>query len=191
MNAQFQPRSDKEEIYRRIRTRAGDGANAEWLAQIVASWCAGEGALPDCLGLEPARFDALMSCYFPDCGIGKHAASGSNADFKRMLEKDDLVKLLQAYANPDAADSDAIIGAVVAACLGDNHLWQDLGLWSRQELSAMLKHNFPALAAKNVHDMKWKKFIYKQLCEAEGLFVCRAPSCDVCSDYQGCFGPEA
>jgi NifQ. len=39
-------------------------------------------------------------------------------------------------------------------------------------------------------DMKWKKFIYKQLCEAEGLYVCRAPSCEVCKDYDQCFGKE-
>jgi nitrogen fixation protein NifQ len=54
----------------------------------------------------------------------------------------------------------------------------------------MLQYNFPELAAKNEKDMKWKKFLYKQLCEAEGLYLCRAPSCDVCIDYSKCFGPE-
>ncbi len=54
----------------------------------------------------------------------------------------------------------------------------------------MLAYNFPDLVARNSKDMKWKKFLYKQLCEAEGLYVCRAPSCEVCKDYQQCFGPE-
>jgi len=54
----------------------------------------------------------------------------------------------------------------------------------------MLHHNFPELAAKNVKDMKWKKFLYKQLCEAEGIYLCRAPSCEVCIDYPKCFGSE-
>lgn len=79
---------------------------------------------------------------------------------------------------------------VATACMGLDHLWQDLGLWSRNELSALLHTNFPILAARNIRDMKWKKFLYKQLCEREGIYVCRAPSCDVCADYALCFGSE-
>jgi nitrogen fixation protein NifQ len=78
----------------------------------------------------------------------------------------------------------------VAGCMGSDHLWQDLGLWSRQDLSALFKHNFPVLVEKNVGDMKWKKFLYKQLCLQEGIYVCRAPSCEMCQDYWKCFGPE-
>jgi nitrogen fixation protein NifQ len=190
VNARLQSRCDRQGIYERIRPLAGDSANAEWLAQIVAAWCAGEGVLPDYLGLEPVQFDALIARFFPGSDIESVAASGRQSDFGRMLEKDDLLNLLKVSAHPEIAESDAIAGIVVAACLGDDHLWQDLCLWSRPELSAMLRYNFPPLAAKNVHDMKWKKFLYKQLCEAEGLHLCRAPSCAVCCDYQACFGPE-
>jgi nitrogen fixation protein NifQ len=76
------------------------------------------------------------------------------------------------------------------ACLGDNHLWQDLQLAHRAELSALMKHWFPTLVARNVGDMKWKKFLYKPLCEREEIFVCKAPSCAVCGDHPVCFGPE-
>ena len=79
---------------------------------------------------------------------------------------------------------------VTAACMANDHLWQDLGLWSREYLSRLMKQNFPSLAAKNVHDMKWKKFLYKQLCEKEGINTCRAPTCEYCVDYLKCFGPE-
>ncbi len=108
-------------------------------------------------------------------------------------EVDDLVALLVEHGDPMAGAPDEVarIAEVVAlACLGDNHLWQDLRLGSRAELSALMNHWFPALAAKNVRDMKWKKFLYKQLCEQEGIYVCRAPSCAVCADYARCFGPE-
>jgi nitrogen fixation protein NifQ len=74
--------------------------------------------------------------------------------------------------------------------MGMDHLWQDLGVWSRKELSELLQRNFPTLAAKNTQDMKWKKFLYKQLCEQQGIHICRAPSCDVCVDYSKCFGAE-
>ena len=60
-----------------------------------------------------------------------------------------------------------------------DHLWQDLGLPARGELTALMRRNFPTLAARNVKDMKWKRFLYKQLCEAEGIYTCRAPSCQV------------
>jgi nitrogen fixation protein NifQ len=108
-------------------------------------------------------------------------------------EVDDLIVLLGEYADP-AAGSSAEIARVVefvaTACMGDNHLWQDLQLASRAELSALMRHWFPALAAKNDRDMKWKKFLYKQLCEREEIFICRSPSCAVCCDYDKCFGPE-
>lgn len=79
---------------------------------------------------------------------------------------------------------------IAAGCMGSDHLWQDLGLRQRTELSLLMAHNFPALAEKNRHDMKWKRFLYKQLCETEGIYTCRSPSCEVCVDYHACFGPE-
>jgi nitrogen fixation protein NifQ len=38
--------------------------------------------------------------------------------------------------------------------------------------------------------MKWKKFFYKQLCDRAEVKMCPAPSCQVCNDYQNCFGSE-
>ncbi|MBI3367439.1 MAG: nitrogen fixation protein NifQ [Burkholderiales bacterium] len=106
----------------------------------------------------------------------------------------DLVALLLAHADPTAGAApqrEWVAEQLAVACLGDNHLWQDLLLASRRELSALFERWFPALAAKNTHDMKWKKFLYKQLCEREALFICKAPSCAVCADRPTCFGPEA
>jgi nitrogen fixation protein NifQ len=54
----------------------------------------------------------------------------------------------------------------------------------------MMRHWFPALVARNHLDMKWKKFLYKQLCEREALYICKAPSCAQCSDRGLCFGAE-
>ena len=63
---------------------------------------------------------------------------------------------------------------VALASLGNNHLWQDMGLASRAELSELLGRHFPGLVAKNTGNMKWKKFFYRQLCEREGLSICRS-----------------
>jgi len=108
-------------------------------------------------------------------------------------EVDDVRSLLIAWADPAAGSAQEVhqvAETIALACLGDNHLWQDLQLPSRVELSALMAWWFPALKARNDRDMKWKKFLYKQLCEREEIFVCKAPSCAVCSDQPVCFGPE-
>ncbi|MDO9139880.1 MAG: nitrogen fixation protein NifQ [Methylobacter sp.] len=191
MSAVLQRQDDREHIHSLLKSQAIISPNYDWLACMVASWTVGHGVLPDYLGLEPAQFNALNRHFFPDYpGLPEHAPSGSKLDFSRMLEKNDLVNLLKQFSHADNQETDWIIEIIVAGCLGNDHLWQDLGLWSRSQLSAMLAYNFPALAAKNVHDMKWKKFLYKQLCEAEGLYLCRVPSCEVCIDYSKCYGSE-
>jgi nitrogen fixation protein NifQ len=85
---------------------------------------------------------------------------------------------------------DEVALTLAVASLGDNHLWQDLQLASRSELSALMRRWFPALVAKNQRDMKWKKFLYRELCEREQILICKSPSCAVCSDQPACFGPE-
>ncbi len=84
----------------------------------------------------------------------------------------------------------AVAETVAMACLGDDHLWQDLQLPSRAALSELMLRWFPRLTAKNTRDMKWKRFLYKQLCDRAEVQACRAPSCGVCSDYGHCFGSE-
>jgi nitrogen fixation protein NifQ len=193
MSALIQPKShSRDDVYRLLDRKAiRSSTNREWLTRILASWCAGEGALPDCLGLEPKQFRALQARYYADLCLTGRAPSGQPGDFSRMLERDDLLRFLMTHAAPgDDQERRWLAQILVAGCLGNDHLWQDLGLWSRADLSALIAHNFPALAAMNMHDMKWKKFLYKQLCEAEGIYVCRAPSCGVCADYGRCFGPE-
>lgn len=190
MSPALQHQDNRELIYSRLKSETLMSPNHEWLACMTASWCDGQGVLPDTLGLEAEQFNMLITHFFPGCAIPEQAPSGSKLDFSRMLEKQDLVNLLKLYAKPNSPEIDWIIDIIVAGCLGSDHLWQDLGLWSRSQLSAMLHHNFPELAVRNNKDMKWKKFLYKQLCEAEGLYLCRAPSCEVCIDYPKCFGPE-
>lgn len=181
---------DKHSIYSRLVQEPLRSANQEWFSCIVASWSVGESVLPDCLGLERPDFMALNQHFFPDHLLPTQALSGAKADFSRMSERQDLINLLKSYSNPQVTEIDWVIGVLVAGCLGSDHLWHDLGLWSRSQLSALLNYNFPELAAKNVHDMKWKKFLYKQLCETQGVYLCRVPSCEFCVDYLNCYETE-
>jgi nitrogen fixation protein NifQ len=109
---------------------------------------------------------------------------------QREDEVDDVVALLMAHADAAAGPplwSVSVATAVAVACLGDNHLWQDLQMPHRGELNRLLRYWFPAVVAKNSGDMKWKKFFYRQLCEQAQVLICKSPGCAVCSDHAVCF----
>lgn len=111
----------------------------------------------------------------------------------RNDEIDDLMALLLDHADRGAgpkAELYHVAWLIACASLGDGHLWQDMGLPSRDALSALIARWFPALAARNVDQMKWKKFFYRQLCLKEEILICKSPSCADCSDHGLCFGPE-
>lgn len=162
--------------------------NRRFLAQMLASQCVGEGALGPTLGLEKPRFVELMDQYFQVSGLPLRSVSHNHDP--RFDEREELIELMIGHRAMRDELETIIAEIVAAACMGSDHLWQDLGLWARSQLSAMLEHNFPGLAAKNDKNMKWKKFLYKQLCAAEGIYICRAPSCEVCAEYAACFAPE-
>ncbi|MFT4174408.1 MAG: nitrogen fixation protein NifQ, partial [Rhodocyclaceae bacterium] len=110
--------------------------------------------------------------------------------FDDALEMDDLVALLLSHRAADTEALTWLAHAVATSCLGDNHLWQDMRLPARAVLSSLLGTYFPTLAARNVANMKWKKFFYLQLCERADIRICKSPSCGVCCDYGLCFGSE-
>jgi nitrogen fixation protein NifQ len=105
-------------------------------------------------------------------------------------EREDLISLLLSYRADKFISEVWIASIAAAACEGKAHLWRDLGLGSRAELSSMLFNAFPAFASLNTGDMRWKKFLYRHYCAKEKIYVCPAPSCEECFDYRRCFAPE-
>jgi nitrogen fixation protein NifQ len=166
-------------------------SNDEALAQMLATQINGGGALPVGFGLTPGEFAALLARHFPGFIMPTVAPYLLQPWDPRLVEElQELVKLLQSYRAAQDESEGWLSVIIATGCMANNHLWEDLGLWSRQDLSALIARNFPTLAAQNDRDMKWKKFLYKQLCLQEGVYLCRAPSCAVCRDYSQCFGPE-
>lgn len=178
----------RRDIYTWLTARSFNDVNSDLLARIYASWLVGDGVLPDWLGLDPESFRIMMTHHFPFYQIESVPNPGRNIDLSRAPETADLLQLLVAGRTHGNQSELWMAHILVAGCMGDDHLWQDLGLWSRQDLSRFMTHNFKPLAASNSKDMKWKKFLYKQLCSAEGVYVCRSPSCEVCADYADCYG---
>lgn len=182
--------SQQLESYTDLMAHSKGQGNDHILACIISSWQAGLGALPDWLGLGEKDFLHMLAHHFPGYKAEFLQNPGIDVDVERFDERDELLKLLTGHYAGNTISEYWMAQIVVNACQGQDHLWQDLGLWSRKDLSRLMLDNFPSLAEKNDKDMKWKKFLYKQLCIAEGIYTCRAPSCQVCSDYAQCFGPE-
>lgn len=147
-------------------------------------------------GLDLPEFSAMLERYFPGAGNTyltpalRASLTAGSAHRPEVDEFDDVVRLLLEHRIDDGEETRWLAHAIAACCMGDDHLWQDMGLPTRQALSDLLAQHFPTLFAKNTHTMRWKKFLYKQLCERDGAFVCRSPSCAVCVEYANCFGPE-
>jgi len=175
-------------LYAELMSHAVGLPNDVLFAQMITSQIAGEGALPPGLGLDTNDFASLLTLHYP--GVELVVRHSLHAVDPRALERDDVLALLLEHRAFQNRSEEWMAEVVTNACMANDHLWQDLGLWSRDYLSQLMKQNFPSLAAKNVHDMKWKKFIYKQLCEKEGINACRSPTCEHCADYLNCFGPE-
>ena len=155
------------------------------LASMLAGRALGEGILPATLGLTPEDFSTLCQTYFP--GPALRLESGRCED---IPEIDDLIGLLTDYRAGPAVQFDWMARIVAWGCAGRDHLWQDLGLAHRGELTTLMQTAFPRLAAENTGDMKWKKFIYRQYCTRDGIYICPAPSCSECVDYAKCFAAE-
>lgn len=182
--------SDSGLIYDLLMQRSKRSDNDHLLASMLASWITGDSGLPQRLGLSRDNLDEMLTGHF-DCDTRTLALPDSNnLDAERRDEFNEVYNLLMQNRAGRSRSEDWIAQIISAGCQASDHLWQDLGLWSRNDLSHMMMHNFPALAQKNDKNMKWKKFIYKQLCITEGIYTCRAPSCEVCADYDNCFGPE-
>ncbi len=139
-------------------------------------------------GLAPTELTRLRERYFPHASGFPGATDGCVALPAEEIE--DLLWLLLEHRSDDSDETRWLAHAVTAACAGDNHLWQDMGLPDREVLSQLMQRHFAVLYGKNSGNMKWKKFFYKQLCERAEVNMCKAPSCGVCSDYANCFGPE-
>ena len=145
-----------------------------------------DGRQPLIRGMSEAEFQQLLRGCFPGIAL----TNGTIGNVDEFDEFDDVLGLLLDHRAEPSGVNDWLARCIATAAMDDNHLWQDLGLRDRRILSTLLYEYFPALAERNIQDMKWKKFFYRQLCERTGIVICKAPNCAVCTDHAVCFGPE-
>ena len=175
-----------------LLTAAAPCSPQEWLTQLVWRFQTGISQLPRYMGLGAEPYQQLLvTCNVPSAVIGllQHQRQTLLSELLVMREQEcqELEQWLSDYLQPDAAPMARIIAV---ASMGYNHLWQDLGLDTRQSLRELMQCCFPDLVQMNSQNMRWKKFFYRQQCALGGNYVCRSPSCDECVEREGCFAPE-
>jgi len=188
---------ETKELYASFMRAASGGACDGFDAHVVAcalSLAVSEGtgdaaALVDGMGLEPAELRALISEVFPALSAPFERILSLEVAFTRQADEACLRELLGRHASGGKL-SLALAAIVARRALRPHHLWQDLGLRNRRELSWLMERHFERLATKNAKDMKWKKYLYRAICRDEGFALCVAPSCGECRDFEGCFGDE-
>jgi nitrogen fixation protein NifQ len=146
-------------------------------------------------GLDASALSRLLRHYFPGTTqsgspVDELAPQDAVCTALSTGEFDELLALLREHRRDDSEETEWVSRALVSACAGADHLWQDMGLPDRDALSRLIRHYFPILYYKNSGNVKWKKFFYRQLCDRAEIALCKAPSCGVCSDYAQCFGRE-
>jgi nitrogen fixation protein NifQ len=141
------------------------------------------------VGLDASTLAALSQELFPGAAaeLVKMAAGPAPAPGP---EESSVIDILLIYASGRLDFVRPLAAMIARRCQEPRHLWQDLGLRDRSELSRLMQTHFPRLKVRNSGDMKWKKFLYRMVCGSEGFTLCPAPICSDCDDFAACFGAE-
>lgn len=160
------------------------------LASILAAGVMEGGLLFEKVGLSSDELAELLEQEFPSVRIkGVDLLPGSKRDDNDEVT---MVRDLLLAQRSTAGDTGRWLAAMIARrVMEPNHLWADLGLRDRGELSRLLNRHFRPLARRNLNNMRWKRFFYRILCEDEGLILCTTPVCTECNDFNHCFGDES
>lgn len=141
------------------------------------------------LGLGHEDFAALMARHFPDAAIDVAPPEQPLANAPPFVAE--LIALLLQFDHPmtpaDAADAHCLATILAAACLRSDHLWRDLGLSGRDDVTDLLTRHYPALVARNTANLRWKAFLAQEVALAHGRLPGPAPGCPGCEDFGHCF----
>lgn len=156
----------------------------------AADECLAGGSFTDGLGIFGSALRRDIDKYFPGT---LNRLEMFNLDVKPKVNDDEkcLRELLWRFRTVSSPISSLLTFLVARRATRPNHLWQDLGLANRTELSHLMLRHFADLARRNDQDMKWKKFFYRMICREDGFKMCVAPSCSECGDFNACFGSES
>lgn len=146
------------------------------------------------LGLNDEALQALLTTYFSGVTADVLPLQGSASPPPAEVNPEVLAILLS-HVPTDVTGGrnqpvEWLARIIAARAAQPGHLWIAMGFFTRPELTAAIRRHLPALAAANSQGMRWKRYLFKQVCEKNGGVMCKNPNCGECSDYPLCFAPE-
>lgn len=140
------------------------------------------------LGLNSAELNRLLDYLH----VSDYPLVMSGSDLAEPEDEEVMLRVLLEHNGQNSANPVQWLPSILARrSMEPNHLWEDLGLAERPDLTKLLLQYFPGLACKNTRNMRWKRFLYRSLCEAEGFTMCPSPTCDSCSEFHICYGDDS
>jgi len=158
------------------------------LASILALASSEGGRLSAQVGLTEVELQELFSRCFAARSI---ESSGDGVE--TLVDADEIEVVRELLLENRSNDGDCsrwLAGMIARRAMEPNHLWEDLGLRDRSELTRLIARHFATLARRNDKNMRWKRFIYRMMCENDGFVMCSTPVCSNCADYELCYGAE-
>jgi nitrogen fixation protein NifQ len=144
------------------------------------------------LGLEADELLEVLRTWFP---AGSHELlliPGNPGQASPPAYNEEVLQILLSHVPPKTDDTFSaaslhLARMIAARTAHPGHLWVAMGLFERPQLSAAIRRFLPSLAAANSQNMRWKRYLFKQVCELGGGMMCKSPNCGECSDYSICF----
>ncbi len=151
--------------------------------------------LNQALGLEKETLAELFAEFFPSF----QPASLQRREAEEVIlppeVNPDILGILLTHVPCDATGgrnrtAEWLARIIAARAAHPGHLWCAMGFFERPRLTAAIRRHLPTLAAANNQGMRWKRYLFKQVCDLNGGTMCKSPNCGDCSDYPLCFAPE-
>jgi nitrogen fixation protein NifQ len=141
------------------------------------------------LGLSRDALDALMARHFPRAErlADVPTAMAWSPHWGFVSELRALLLDYDVTAATHVGDAQCLATIIATACLRPDHLWRDLGLNGRDDVTCILQRHYPGLIARNVMNLRWKKFLAQEVALANGREPTFAPGCPGCEDFSLCY----
>jgi len=187
-----EPRRTRDVEVQRLIDRAlrRDDPDTVMFARLIGAKLASGDVLH--LGLARDALGALLARHFAST-LSPHRFPEQIAETEHRDFVDSMRALLLRFeVSPATVDADAhcLATIIASACLRPDHLWRDLGLDGRDDVTAILTRHYPLLVARNVDGLRWKKFLARELAFDEGREPGPAPGCPGCEDFGFCYPPS-
>lgn len=154
-----------------------------------------KGSIAAFLGLRVSEIKHILAVYFPGCAPELIAKFKQTTDSPALESNQDVLALLLAHVVRDQSVkrtdiSELLAKTIAARSAQPGHLWVAMGFIERPQLTAAIRRHLPTLAIANSKGMRWKRYLFKQICNMNGGVMCQTPNCNDCSDYGQCFATE-